>query len=226
MVITTTATRGKKKDTADELIKEEVPMIITKKPFAAIILCAAMLTFGSFAEAKNLKPEKAITKARSAANSLLKDMKTAMKTSMKEGGLEKAFLGCSVVAQDIASNHSAKTGYTIRRTSLKYRNPLNKPTRNEKRVLKRFKKLNKRGKITASHENHSIVKEGKVKYLLYMRPLITKKFCLKCHGNPEQISTEIGKLIKEKYPKDKATGFSVGDIRGAVSVMIRLGEKP
>jgi len=39
---------------------------------------------------------------------------------------------------------------------------------------------------------------------------------MNCHGPNENISSEVKAILKEKYPGDKATGFFVSDIRGAI----------
>ncbi len=164
----------------------------------------------------------AVTKARITADSLLRQYKKAL---LNQGGIKQAFLAvCVELWQDIAMEHSARTGYTVRRTSLKYRNPINKPTSDEKRVLKDLNRLYKNNKLSAGYENHSIVEKGKVKYLLYIRPLMTNKMCLSCHGTSSDITPDISRIIKKLYPKDKAVGHTAGDIRGAVTIMIPMDE--
>jgi hypothetical protein len=54
----------------------------------------------------------------------------------------------------------------------------------------------------------------------YMRPLIVAPLCVDCHGPKENIPLEVKTILKEKYPDDRATGFLVGDVRGAISVKI------
>jgi hypothetical protein len=38
----------------------------------------------------------------------------------------------------------------------------------------------------------------------------------------ENISADVKPILAEKYPEDRATGFLIGDLRGAVSVKIVL----
>jgi len=201
-------------------------MFATKKTFAAVMICAFILVCTSVhAENTNatLTYEEAVSEARMTADSVLKVYKTSL---LDKGSVEAALVEkCATTAQDITSDYSKKTGYIIRRTSLKYSSPLTKPTRDEKRVLKDFNKPYKAARIKADHENHGIIKQGKVKYLLYMKPLIAQRLCLNCHGNQKQISPATDGIIKEKYPGYKATGFSVGDTLGAVSVLIPLSEQ-
>ena len=41
-----------------------------------------------------------------------------------------------------------------------------------------------------------------------------KAQCLKCHGPKEQILPEVRDALARDYPKDQATGFQEGDLRG------------
>jgi hypothetical protein len=47
--------------------------------------------------------------------------------------------------------------------------------------------------------------------------------CLACHGAPETLAPSITEKLAADYPKDRATGYSVGQIRGAVTVKRLLG---
>ena len=49
-----------------------------------------------------------------------------------------------------------------------------------------------------------------------MKAIPTQALCLNCHG--ELMSTPVKAKIKQLYPGDKATGFKVGDIRGAFTL--------
>ena len=55
--------------------------------------------------------------------------------------------------------------------------------------------------------------ENEVRYLryIYMEPL-----CLTCHGSV--LSPEMEEIIKRRYPGDRAIGYAVDELRGAISV--------
>ena len=42
--------------------------------------------------------------------------------------------------------------------------------------------------------------------------------CLGCHGSASDIPASLAKKIRLEYPQDRATGYSVGKLRGAVVV--------
>ena len=79
-------------------------------------------------------------------------------------------------------------------TSLNLLNPRNKADEWETKALKLFDK----GKQDEIHE--FLFKDGK-EYIYYMKALVTKQSCLKCHAKQ---------------------GYKVGDIRGGVSVIIPM----
>lgn len=47
----------------------------------------------------------------------------------------------------------------------------------------------------------------------YMRAIVMQPQCLACHGSA--VAKPLKQAIAEKYPNDQATGFEVGDLRGA-----------
>ena len=50
---------------------------------------------------------------------------------------------------------------------------------------------------------------------MYYKPIKTgMPTCLKCHGSSAEIESKTLALINEKYPDDKAVGYSQGDLRG------------
>ena len=58
--------------------------------------------------------------------------------------------------------------------------------------------------------------------LRYLRPIVVKAPCLKCHGPSESIDPEVRAILEESYPEDLAVGYAEGDFRGAVSVVVNL----
>jgi len=50
----------------------------------------------------------------------------------------------------------------------------------------------------------------------FMKAIPTGGACLACHG--ETLSPELAEKVKTLYPQDLATGFMLGDIRGAFVV--------
>lgn len=93
---------------------------------------------------------------------------------------------------------------TFRVTSDEYRQADNAPDDFETKAINAFKQ-NKDLKFTEGFEGQNY---------RYARPILVKKGCLKCHGNPKDAPKE----VIEKYGDQKAFGYKVGQVRGIVSV--------
>ena len=52
----------------------------------------------------------------------------------------------------------------------------------------------------------------------YMRALPTLELCTQCHGTPDKLSPAVVARLKALYPGDRATGYRVGEIRGAMTL--------
>ena len=91
-------------------------------------------------------------------------------------------------------------------TSDEYRQPANKPDAFESKAIDAFKNDKNRKYVDGYVDGN----------YRYARPIFVKKGCLKCHGKPEDAPPE----VLEKYGRDKAFGYGVGDVRGIVSVKL------
>lgn len=148
-------------------------------------------------------------------NNTMKNLKNKLQIALKDGNVVEALKACSVEAQHIIMLNNSRNTY-IKRISLKYRNPANKPTEKEELILKSFEK-----KLQSGVEfNDLVFKETSTNYeektLTYVKAIPVKAVCLNCHGS--NVNNKVLKEIKINYPDDKAIGFNIGDIRGAFSV--------
>ncbi|MFN8671580.1 MAG: DUF3365 domain-containing protein [Candidatus Sericytochromatia bacterium] len=190
-----------------------------KKIFVSFLVLA--IPFSSIVYA--LENEKNyLEKAQKTSKELLGSLKKQLTNALENKDTVQAVVVCSSIAQDIAKNISDNNNLNIKRVSLKNRNINGKPDEFETKNLELFDKLNLEKKITPEYDTYSIVEEKDNKYFRYMKPIITAKSCLQCHGEKETIKEAVKKVLFEKYPKDTAFGYKEGDIRGAVSVKIKL----
>ncbi len=143
-------------------------------------------------------------------------LKADLKAAMKEGGPGNAIRVCKNKAPEIAADISEKEGWRVARTSLKLRNPNNKPDTWELKVLQDFEKRKAAGEeIKMLEFAEVVITEGK-KQFRYMKAIPTGKVCLQCHGS--HIAPDVVATLKTYYPEDQATGFNQGDIRGAFTI--------
>ncbi len=159
--------------------------------------------------------------AQKAASQLIanfaRNLKGELLSAMKEGGAMKAIEVCQEKAPFIASTHSNKPIWTIRRVSEKNRNPENKATPQEQEIIARFAD-SKQTKTTFLSEWKN-TDSGKVFY--YYKPIRIGGLCLQCHGPYKKLEPTVKAVLKDRYPNDKATGYKVGDLRGMFVVKMR-----
>ena len=123
-------------------------------------------------------------------------------SAMKKGGPVAALETCHLKAMPITDKHAEKV-VAMGRTSHKVRNPKNAPKDWVKPYLAEFKSGQRKEAITVN------LKDGHTGYL---EPIYVQAKCLVCHGS--KLAAPLEKSLKEKYPKDQARGFKVGDFRG------------
>jgi hypothetical protein len=61
----------------------------------------------------------------------------------------------------------------------------------------------------------TLVTNAADRIVFYSPIVITNALCLQCHGTPEiEVRPETLAAIAKLYPRDQATGFKLGDLRG------------
>ena len=144
-------------------------------------------------------------------------LKPQLKKALTEGGVLKAIEVCSVKAPEIAQNLSLSTQWQVKRVSLKARNhPDAIPNAWEKSVLETFNQRQESGESTKKMAKAEIVGDE----FRFMKAQGTQPLCLTCHGT--KLDDETKAALKSYYPKDQATGYSLGQVRGAFSLTKKL----
>jgi hypothetical protein len=167
-------------------------------------------------------PSEALQKARAAADALSKDLKARLVRELGAEGPIGAVRVCSEVAQEVAARHSVE-GLMVRRVSLKWRNPADQPDEYERAALEQLEEQHAAGRLP--DEVYEMVEQPEGKTLRYLRPIKIVGACLNCHGDPEKMPSEVAALVRERYPEDNAVGYRAGDLRGVVSVQVRLEDQ-
>lgn len=145
-------------------------------------------------------------------------LKNALIRNMQQGGPVQALAVCADSAQKLTGAIAEEKGIEIKRVSLRFRNPNNRPDEFETRALLSFNELKSKGELKDSTYIMEVRTEDGQKVLRYMKPIIMQPLCLNCHGDNNEVSPQTAKLITNYYPDDRARNFSTGDIRGAVSI--------
>ncbi len=144
-------------------------------------------------------------------------LKPKLKEAIQTGGLKHAINICSMEAPRIAKNLSEETGWSVKRVSLKPRNNSSAvPDTFERKVLEQFNERQIKG------ESSSVITFSEIvgNKFRFMKAQGVESVCLNCHG--KSIHPDVKKAISKLYPEDAATGYSLGQIRGAFSLVKSL----
>ena len=170
------------------------------------------------AEKRTEVDESQLDGMRKTSMEFMKNLKGILIKQMQTEGVLGAVSVCSDTAQVLTNNFGLKKGGYIRRVSFKNRNENNVPDDFEKKILTDFELLKQNNELDDKTEHFEVVKEGEHTYLRYLKPILIQAECLNCHGNKDEMIPEVKELLAEKYHHDKAVGYNIGDLRGAVSV--------
>ncbi|NIR30953.1 MAG: DUF3365 domain-containing protein [Gammaproteobacteria bacterium] len=146
-------------------------------------------------------------------------LKAELQAAMQSGGAVSAIQVCNTRAPDIARRAGESFGGRVERTSLRVRNPDNAPDPWERAVLEAFERRQAAGEDPAQLEHFEVVEADGRRVFRYMKAIPTAGLCLTCHGSA--LAPNVVQALDRLYPRDRARGFEVGDIRGAFSI-----EKP
>jgi hypothetical protein len=134
-------------------------------------------------------------------------------------GLHAATEVCRITAPQVYYEYSIKNDIILNLVSLTPRNAVTGHADAwEQAGLLKMQEMLKQGVDSGKIEIIELVKEPAASYYRYMSPLIATPFCLKCHGETTQLDKSAETSIDFLYPTDKAKGYKLGDILGAVSV--------
>ena len=157
-----------------------------------------------------------IAQSRALASRLGGELKAELGQALETGGPVAAIEVCRTRAPEIAARLSSESGATAGRTALRVRNPANAPDALQSAILEQFRAELASGRFQAPLEAAFEINRGGQVERRYRRAIPTDAVCLTCHGG--MLAPEIAAAIEREYPSDAATGFELGDLRGAFSV--------
>jgi hypothetical protein len=127
-------------------------------------------------------------------------------SGLTEGGPAHAMKSCHIDATWVAHRIGRQEGIATGRTSDRLRNPLNAPKPWAAPIVKA-----NAGRRARDIDGFAVDLGDKLGVL---RPIAHRPSCAACHGRDEQIGAAIRTELRDRYPADRATGFSEGEIRG------------
>ena len=173
-----------------------------RAPAAGEASQAALATYEPAQVPPALAP--ALWRAEAATKALQQRLSRRLLEEMADG--PNAVKVCREEAPAIAADVSAMQGLSVGRTSHRLRNPANAP-----RPWAAPFVAAAAGKPAAEVKAVAVDLGDRVGYL---RPIGLAGGCLKCHGPAEGLSPGVKAALASGYPRDQATGFAEGDLRG------------
>jgi hypothetical protein len=147
---------------------------------------------------------KRLVKASAAA------LKTQLGKAIAEGGVPHAIDFCNVHAMPITDSLSKAYGLKIARVSDRPRNPQNAANAREEALMQDMRRS-----MEADQKPKPQVLRTEEQVLYYHPITIANGLCLNCHGTPgTEINEETLAALDERYPRDQARGYALGDLRG------------
>lgn len=182
---------------------------------ATIVVCTCILTFINTKRQKSQMLAEVRTQARMAADQLISARKVIAEKQKainndSKGNFEFKGVIPAIVGREISEHFSSTTIFKMKQTSLKYRNPSNKPDTWEVKQLERFERDRDLKEISEMAK----LEDGTGVFRL-MVPLAIEEACLKCHGDPVTSPTGDGKDIAGRQMEN----YKLGEIRGGISVI-------
>jgi len=162
-----------------------------------------------------LSQEEAIAKGNQVSAALLQKLGGEVKAQMQTNGVMGALHYCTQSALPLTDSVAQETGTTIKRVSLRNRNPINEANKGEKIILEKWEKSVKNKAPLPAYEIEKLSKGG---FNYYKPILLNNEACLKCHGDIQ--GSPLAEAIKTSYPNDKAMGYKMGDLRGMVVITL------
>lgn len=178
---------------------------------------SVLLLGNAAADEQDLKQRELASKA--VTSEFIKQLGGKLKAEMKASGPVGAIAVCRDVAPDIANELSLQHGWRVTRVSSKPRNSmLGIADIWEHENLADFERRAMGGESYKDMISSQVVLEAGKSYYRFMKPIPVQEICLNCHGSDEQIPPAVTAALAEAYPHDRAKGYKLGDLRGAVSI--------
>jgi len=153
-----------------------------------------------------------LTTAESLVSTFQGELKDSLKMAIREKGAARAIEYCKVVAPQLTEAQS-REGWKIRRVTARFRNPDNRADSAELAILAQFSNPDDFVPYISSWSRH----DSGWTYQFY-EPIRTNKLCLNCHGGIQTLASGVFDALKRHYPRDRATGYTSGQIRGMFAI--------
>lgn len=179
-----------------------------------LFLLSACTTTQTTSELSEKEQKDYLQKGQMFAQQSFAALSGRLMSAIEAGGIPHAIEYCHTAALPLVDSLSRVYQASIRRTSLKVRNPQDTPQDWEKAILQSYQQ-----ELAAGKRPTPWVKALDKKHIAFAAPIYMAQPCLKCHGKlGETLNEQHYTTIKKLYPSDQAIGYVEGDLRGMWSI--------
>ncbi|MFZ5628388.1 MAG: Tll0287-like domain-containing protein [Spirochaetota bacterium] len=198
--------------------------MIVRLTTASILLATSLLVLTGCGK-KPLAEEQALRFAAATMQDVLPGMIKTLQEKVTKEGAAAAVPFCREFAPSYGKEKTGEwaakaraelgaSSFRFRRVSVKNRNPNNAPETRQAEILQQWES----GQIKPAFYQA----EGK---FYTMHPIrVAQPLCLSCHGDAATLDKKAAAEIAKLYPQDKATGYKLGDLRGAFITEVAFGD--
>lgn len=154
----------------------------------------------------------ALARAQLAAREFGAGLRGRLVAEMGRGGPIAALTVCADEAQAITAQAGESRGVRVGRSSLRLRNPVNSAPPWVDEWLRAQGERPAEGVVGLT----AVVDGPDGRVARVIKPVAIEAPCLVCHGAPESIAPALLAVLRERYPDDRANGYAVGELRGAL----------
>ena len=158
--------------------------------------------------------EEQMRRAKAAAQATFERLSGELGAAMGEGGPPQAISVCATKANLLTAEVASEHGVRIVRLSDRSRNPAQQ-ARGEDLVALEAMRKNPEPRLDRREDGSAVVR---------LPIVLTNPICLKCHGGVGDIDADTAKALDQLYPDDRATGYSLNDLRGLWRIELPVAE--
>ncbi|HNJ67193.1 MAG TPA: DUF3365 domain-containing protein [Turneriella sp.] len=190
-----------------------------------VSLFATALLFSVACRKKSVSEEDALRFAAATMQDVLSSMIKTLQEKVTKEGAAAAVPFCKEFAPSYGKEKTGEwaakaraelgaSSFRFRRVSVKNRNPNNTPDNRQAEILQQWES----GQIKPAFYQA----EGR---FYTMHPIrVAQPLCLSCHGDAATLDKKAAAEVAKLYPQDKATGYKLGDLRGAFITEMAFGD--
>jgi hypothetical protein len=131
--------------------------------------------------------------------------------ALAEGGVTNALSYCSEKALPLTQLVADTNQVHLRRVTQRPRNPANRADTSDSATLRAFQ-----AQLAEASQVSPVVRTNADGSVTFFAPIVLNNtLCLRCHGEVgKDIWADNAAFIRSLYPRDEATGFKLGQLRG------------